>query len=179
MSVFQIFFAYFKIGCMAFGGGYTMLPLIEKEFVQKHHTITQDALYELFTLSMSLPGLIAVNMAMFLGHKIKGYRGSFAAAFGIMLPSILIITVIATFFHSFSEIPAVQSCFKGLNIAVLVIIAHALWSLLKKGIQDKVTFFIFLGVFFGYIITGFNPVLFTIAGALVGLFFIGRRERNA
>lgn len=179
MSIFQIFLSYFKIGCMAFGGGYTMLPLIEKEFVQKYHTIERDALYELFTLSMSLPGLIAVNMAMFLGHKIKGYGGSVAAACGIMLPSILIITVIATFFHSFSEFPIVQSCFKGLNIAVLAIIAHALWSLMKKGIKDKVTFFIFLGVLIGYIATGFNPVLFTIAGALIGLFFLGRRDRHA
>ena len=107
MSIFQIFFSYFKIGCMAFGGGYTMLPLVEKEFVQKHKIIEQEALYELFALSMSLPGLIAVNMAMFLGHKIKGYRGSIAAALGAMLPSILIITVIASLFHSFSDIPAV------------------------------------------------------------------------
>lgn len=179
MSVFQIFLSYFKIGAMAFGGGYTMLPLIEKEFVQKTKVIEQDALYELFTLSMSLPGIIAVNMAMFLGHKIKGYGGSLAAALGVMLPSILIITVIATFFHSFSEIPAVQSCFKGLNIAVLAIIAQALWKLMKKGIQDKVTFAIFLGVFAGYLITGMNPVLFTIAGTLVGLLFIGRRDRHA
>ena len=179
MSIFQIFFSYFKIGCMAFGGGYTMLPLVEKEFVQKHKIIEQEALYELFALSMSLPGLIAVNMAMFLGHKIKGYRGSIAAALGAMLPSILIITVIASLFHSFSDIPAVQSAFKGLNIAVLAIIAQALWQLMKKGIRDKVTFGIFLGVFLGYIITGFNPVLFTIAGTLIGLFFLGRRDRHA
>ncbi|MBQ1252100.1 MAG: chromate transporter [Firmicutes bacterium] len=179
MSYLQIFLSYFKIGCMAFGGGYTMLPLVEKEFVQKHHIIEKDALYELFALSMSLPGLIAVNMAMFLGHKIKGYGGSLVAALGAMLPSILIITVIASFFHSFSDIPAVQSAFKGLNIAVLAIIAEALWKLLQKGIQDKVTLFIFLGVFLGYILTGFNPVLFTIAGTLVGLLFLGRRGRRA
>lgn len=179
MSVFKIFTSYFKIGCMAFGGGYTMLPLIEKEFVQKNNFIEKDTLYELFALSMSLPGIIAVNMAMFLGHQLRGIRGSLAAACGVMLPSIIIITIIASFFHSFSDIPAVQSVFNGLNIAVLAIIAQALWGLLKKGIQDKVTFCIFLGVFLGYLITGLNPVLFTIAGTLVGLLAIGRRDRHA
>lgn len=179
MTLLQIFFSYFKIGCLAFGGGYTMLPLIEKEFVDKRGSIQKDDLYELFALSMSLPGIIAVNMAMFLGHRICGTKGSIVAACGVMLPSILIISVIASFFHSFSEIPAVQSAFHGLNIAVLAIIAQALWKLLQKGIQDKVTFFIFLGVFLGYLITGFNPVLFTIAGTLVGLLFLGRRDRHA
>lgn len=179
MSVFKIFLSYFKIGCMAFGGGYSMLPLLEKEFAEKNRAIDRDALYELFALSMSLPGIIAVNMAMFLGHRLRGYKGAVAAACGVILPSILMITIIATFFHRFSDLPAVQSCFKGLNIAVLAIIAQALWKMLKKGIRDKVTFGIFLGVLVGYLVTGWNPVLFTIAGTLVGLAFLGRRERRA
>lgn len=179
MSVFKIFLSYFKIGSMAFGGGYSMLPLLEKEFTERSQAIDKDTLYELFALAMSLPGIIAVNMAMFLGHRLKGYRGAVAAACGVILPSILIITIIAAFFHQFSDLPAVQSCFKGLNIAVLAIIAQALWKMMKKGIRDKVTFGIFLGVLIGYLITGWNPVIFTIAGTLVGLLFIGRREHHA
>lgn len=178
MSTLKIFLSYFKIGSMAFGGGYAMLPLIEREFVQKYCILEYDTLYKLFTISMSLPGIIAVNMAMFIGYKVNGYRGAIAATLGVITPSIITITIIVSFFYGFSDIPAVQSCFNGLNIAVLAIIADALWKMMKKGIQDKVTFGIFLGVFWGYIITGMNSVLFIITGTLIGLFFIYRREKN-
>lgn len=179
MKLFNIFLTYFKIGCMAFGGGYVMLPLIENEFIKKQQLIEAQEAYELFALAQSLPGIVAVNMAVFLGHRLEGTKGAIAAAIGVMLPSILIITVIAAFFNRFAEIPAVQRIFHGLNIAVLAIIAQALWKMLKTGLKDKVTITIFLGVFLGYMITGFNPVLFTIAGALAGFLLAERREKHA
>ena len=156
-----------------------MLPLIENEFVNRHKIIESEEVYELFALAQSLPGIVAVNMAVFLGHRLATTQGGGCAGVGVMLPSIIIITVIAAFFSRFVEIPAVQSVFRGLNIAVLAIIAQALWKMMKTGLKDKITIGIFLAVFLGYVITGFNPVLFTIAGALVGFLLAGRGEKNA
>ncbi|MGN1012138.1 MAG: chromate transporter [Clostridia bacterium] len=179
MTLLKIFLTYFKIGCMAFGGGYVMLPLIENEFVKKQQIIETEEVYKLFALAQSLPGIVAVNMAVFLGHRLAKTKGAVSAAVGVMLPSIIIITVIAAFFGRFAEIPAVQSVFRGLNIAVLAIIAQALWKMMKTGLKDKITIGIFLAVFLGYVITGFNPVLFTIAGALAGFLLAGRGEKHA
>lgn len=179
MSLFKIFLTYFKIGCMAFGGGYVMLPLIENEFVKRHKIIEAEEVYKLFALAQSLPGIVAVNMAVFLGHRLAKIGGAFVAAVGVMLPSIIIITVIAAFFDRFADLPAVQSIFRGLNITVLAIIAQALWKMIKTGLTDKVTISIFLTVFLGYIITGFNPVIFTVAGALAGFLLAGRGTKNA
>ena len=97
MTLLKIFLTYFKIGCMAFGGGYVMLPLIENEFVKKQQIIEAEEVYKLFALAQSLPGIVAVNMAVFLGHRLAKTKGAVAAAVGVMLPSIIIITVIAAF----------------------------------------------------------------------------------
>lgn len=179
MSLFKIFITYFKIGCMAFGGGYVMLPLIESEFVRKLNIIEAEEVYKLFALAQSLPGIVAVNMAVFLGHRLAKTGGAFVAAVGVMLPSIIIITIVAAFFDRFADLPAVQSIFRGLNIAVLAIIAQALWKMIRTGLTDKITVCVFLAVFLGYIITGFNPVIFTVAGALAGFLLAGRGENHA
>lgn len=179
MPVYRIFLTYLKIGCMAFGGGYVMLPLIESEFVNRHEVIEADDVYRLFALAQSLPGIIAVNMAVFLGHKLRGVRGALAAAVGVILPSIVIITVISVFFQSFASIPWVQSVFKGLNIAVLVIIAQALWKIGKRALKDYITVGIFIIILAGYLITGWNSAVFAAAGAFAGLLLAGRGEKNA
>lgn len=176
MSILNIFITYVKIGCMAFGGGYVMLPLIENQFVFKKNIISTEEVCKLFALAQSMPGIFAVNMAIFLGYHLRKTRGALAAAFGVMLPSIVIITIIAAFFDQFAQLPWVQSIFRGLNIAVLVIIAQALWKMAKTSITDKITFAIFLFVLAVYLITGFNPVFFTIFGCIAGLLLAGRRD---
>ncbi len=178
MSLFTLFITYIKIGAQAFGGGYAMLPLIENAFVTKHRLIGEDELYRLFALSQSLPGLIAVNMAIFLGHRLRGFAGAVVAACGVILPSIVIITLIAAFFRRFADIDAVQRVFRGLNIAVLVIIAHALWKMAKKGLTDIVTMLIFAVVTAASLLTDFNPVFFAIGGALAGLLLAGREVKE-
>ena len=178
MSLLQLFFIYIKIGAQSFGGGYTMLPLIENEFVKKRQVIEEDELYRLFALSQSLPGLIAVNLAIFLGHRLRGVGGALVAAGGVILPSIVIITLIAAFFRRFADIPAVQHVFHGLNIAVLVIIAQALWKMAKTGLTDVVTMLIFAVVTAASLLTDFNPVFFAIGGALAGLLLAGREVEH-
>lgn len=176
MSILNLFLTYVKIGFMAFGGGYVMLPLIENEFVHKHGVLREEEVYKLFALAQSMPGILAVNMAIFLGHQLRKTGGALVAAAGIMFPSILIITIIAAFFGRFAELPWIQSIFHGLNIAVLAIIAQALWKMAKTGIRDKVTFILFLFVLTAYLITGLNPVFFTLFGCIAGLLLAGRSK---
>lgn len=176
MSILHLFLTYMKIGFMAFGGGYVMLPLIENEFVIRRNVISAEELFKLFALAQSMPGILAVNMAIFLGYQLRKTGGALAAAAGVMLPSILIITIIAAFFDRFAELPWVQSIFHGLNIAVLAIIAQALWKMAKVSIKDKMTFVIFLFVLAAYLITGFNPVFFTLFGCMAGLLLAGRSK---
>lgn len=179
MSILKIFITYVKIGFMAFGGGYVMLPLIESQFVMKQKTISAEEVYKLFALAQSMPGILAVNMAMFLGYRLNKIKGAIAAGIGVMLPSILVITIIAAFFNRFADISWVQSIFRGLNIAVVVTIFQALWSMAKKSIYDIFTLIIFLFVLVAYLVTGFNPVIFTILGSIAGLLLAGRSNRHA
>lgn len=179
MSTFKIFLTYIKIGALAFGGGYVMLPLIENEFVKNLNVIEAEEVYELFSLSQTMPGIVAVNMAVFLGHRLRGVKGALAGAIGVMLPSIAIITVIAAFFDRFVDLPWVQSIFRGLNIAVLAIIAQALWKMAKSGIKDICTLSIFLLILAANLITGLNPVIFAVAGVFAGLLFAERRNPHA
>ncbi len=176
MSILNLFLTYVKIGFMAFGGGYVMLPLIENEFVRKRGVLREEEVYKLFALAQSMPGILAVNMAIFLGYQLHKTRGALIAAAGIMFPSILIITVIAAFFDRFAELPWVQSVFHGLNIAVMAIIARALWKMAKTGIKDKVTFALFLFVLIAYLISGINPVFFTLFACIAGLLLAGRSK---
>ncbi len=179
MTLRKIFLTYFKIGCMAFGGGIVMLPLVQNEFGRKQGIITDQEACELFALAQSVPGIVAVNMAVFLGHKLGGIKGAITAAIAVMLPSIIVITIVAAFFRSFADIPWVQRIFHGLNIAVLAVIARALWQMAKNNIKDIPTLAIFIIVLAAYLITGFNPVIFTVAGTLAGLLLAGRGEKNA
>lgn len=174
MNPFSLFCTYFKIGAMAFGGGYTMLPLLEREFVKKRHCIEGDDIFEMFALSQSIPGIIAVNMATFLGYRLGGLRSAIAAACGVMLPSIIIITVIAAFFQNFAEMLWVQSTFRGLNIAIVVLIINVLWKMARKNITDFITFGFFLLTVVFYFLSGLNPMFFVIFGVIGGLLLAGR-----
>lgn len=179
ISLGKIFITYLKIGLMAFGGGYVMLPLIEAEFVNKQKIIEAQEVYQLFSLAQTLPGIVAVNMAIFLGYRLRETRGALVGACGVMLPSIIIITVIASFFTNFIDVPLVQSAFRGLNIAVPVIIAKALWKMAKTNITDKITLGIFIAVFALYLITGLSPIIFAIISVIFGLLIAGKRDADA
>lgn len=178
LTPIKIFFTYLKIGVLAFGGGYVMLPLLEREFSEKKQCIPVEELYELFALAQTIPGLIAVNMATFLGHRLQGVKGALAAASGVIIPSIVIITVIAAFLQGFDEIPWVQSIFHGLNIAIVALILELLWKMGRKNLTDWITLGIFLITVVVYFITGWNPVFFVIFGICAGLLLAGRGQKE-
>ena len=138
-------FAY--IGAFTFGGGYAMLPMFKRELVDKNGWLTEEELADLFSISQCLPGIIAVNAAVFVGHKHKGVSGSIAAALGVVLPSIIVIMCIAVFVSNFADIPLVQKAFTGLRICVSVLIINVIFNLRKHSIIDLPTTLIFIAIF--------------------------------
>lgn len=177
MTLFNIFSTYLKVGFLAFGGGYAMLPILEKEFVVRRQWLTDAELLADFAIANSLPGIIAVNTATFLGYRLKGIKGGLVAALGMIIPSILIITIIAAFFQNFADIPWVQRAFHGLNIAIIVLLVDTIVKMWRRGIRDIITFIIFAAVIITYLLTGLNPVIFVILGAIAGLTLAGRRQK--
>ena len=142
---FLLTFAY--IGAFTFGGGYSMLPMFQRELVEKNKWMTEDELTDIFSISQCLPGIIAANTAVFVGYKHKGILGGIVSALGVALPSIIIILIIATFLTNIVDIPIVQKAFIGLRVCVSILIINAVLRLRKNSIIDLPSVLIFLAVF--------------------------------
>ena len=132
MMFWKLFWTYIKIGTFTIGGGYAMLPLIEREVVDKHHWIDGQEFLDMIALAQAAPGLIAVNSAIFIGWKIYGWRGIVATVLGAVLPSFLIILLIAMVFRDIREYPMVEAIFKGVRPAVVALIAATVIRMLKN-----------------------------------------------
>ena len=128
---FQLFWTYLKIGTFTLGGGYAMLPLIQREVVDRKHWIDEKEFLNMIALAQAAPGLIAVNSAIFIGFRVGGRRGVCGAVLGAVLPSFLIILAIAMVFSEWKELPAVEAVFKGVRPAVVALIAAPLFKLAK------------------------------------------------
>ena len=116
MNVYvDLFMSFARIGAFTFGGGYAMLPMIQKEIVEKHKWATDEEVMDYFAVAQCTPGVIAVNSATFVGTKVKGVLGGAAATLGVIFPAIVIISVIAMVLQSFADIPAVQHAFNGIR----------------------------------------------------------------
>lgn len=121
-----------KIGTFTIGGGYAMLPFIEEEVVNKHHWLDGEEFVNMIALAQAAPGLIAVNSAIFIGHRIAGWKGTVACVLGAVLPSFIIILLIAMFFKEIKDNPTVEAIFKGVRPAVVALIAATVIRLAKK-----------------------------------------------
>jgi chromate transporter len=119
----RMFLTFFRIGAFTIGGGYAMLPLIEREFVEKQGWVSEDEIVDIFAIVQSVPGVIAINSSIFIGYRIAGLAGALAATLGMVLPSFIIISVIAAFFVQFRDIPAVQNAFAGIRAGVTALFA--------------------------------------------------------
>ena len=132
MMFWKLFWTYIKIGTFTIGGGYAMLPLIEREVVDKHHWIDGQEFLDMIALAQAAPGLIAVNSAIFIGWKIYGWRGIVATVLGAILPSFIIILLIAMVFRDIHEYPMVEAVFKGVRPAVVALIAATVVRMSKN-----------------------------------------------
>ena len=131
-QLFRIFAAFFKIGAFTFGGGYAMIPLIQKEAVEKHGWVSDDDILEIIAIAESTPGPIAINSATFVGYRAAGVLGSACATLGVVLPSFVIILALSFVLAQFQNVQAVQYAFNGIRAGVLALLVKALWSMYKK-----------------------------------------------
>ena len=166
----DLFCAFFRIGLFTFGGGYAMLPLLQREIVEKKKWATEEELLDYFAVGQCTPGIIAVNTATFVGFKEKKLSGAVFATLGIVSPSLVIITVIAALLSNFAHIAAVQNAFAGIRVAVCVLILNSIVKLWKKSVVDKLTLGVFIAVFLGSVLLSHvSPVVFIVAAAVLGI----------
>ena len=146
-QLWKLFLAFARVGVMTFGGGYAMIPILEREIVDRHGWATEEELMDYYAVGQCTPGVIAVNTATFIGYKVAGTVGGIVATLGVIFPSVVIITVIAGILTNFADVPAVKSAFAGIRVCVCVLIFNAVLKLWKKAVVDKITLALFLGVF--------------------------------
>lgn len=165
----DLFLTFAKVGVMTFGGGYAMLPMLQREIVENKGWATEEEIMDYFAIGQCTPGVIAVNTATFIGQKQKGIAGGIVASLGIVFPSLVIISMLAGVIEAFSHLAWVQHAFGGVRICVCVLILNAVVKLYKKAVLDKATFAIFLVVALGSYLTDLSPVIFVLAAAGVGI----------
>lgn len=174
----DIFLTFCRIGGLTFGGGYSMLPMLQREVVDRRGWATEQEVLDFFAIAQVLPGMIAINAAIFIGNKVRGRLGGLLAALGVAFPSLVIIVVIAAFISGFVDMPLVQHAFAGIRACVFVLIVQAIRKLAKGALVDPFSVALCLMVFLLSVFTKLNPVLFVIASGLAGLGFSSLKERR-
>ena len=153
---FALFLAFARVGVMTFGGGYAMIPILEREIVDRHGWASEEELMDYYAVGQCTPGVIAVNTATFIGYKVAGTIGGIVATLGVVFPSVVIITAIAGILTNFADVPAVKSAFAGIRVCVCVLIVQAVLRLWKKSVVDRQTLLLYLIVF---LLTAFSSRL--------------------
>ena len=180
-TLVELFFVFFKIGAVTFGGGLAMLPIIEKELVIKRKWVTKDTLLDYFAIGQATPGIIAVNVATFLGYSRAGILGAIIATLGVVTPSIIIISIIAKFLSGFSENITVKKALAGINVVVAALLTKVLWGFRKKIFSSILAFILFLLAFLGVAFFNVNTILIVVASIFIGLgfFFLNNNSSNS
>lgn len=175
----EMFWTFAKVGVMTFGGGYAMLPILQREIVDNKGWATEEELMDYFAIGQCTPGVIAVNTATFIGQKHKGIWGGIIATLGVVFPSLIIISLLAGVIEAFSHIVWVQNAFGGIRVCVCVLIANAVVKLFKKAVVDKATLVIFVAVTLGSVFIDISPVIFVVLAAVAGIVLktIGGKEK--
>ena len=173
-ELWEMFITFAKVGVMTFGGGYAMLPILQREVVEKKKWATKEELADYFAIGQCTPGVIAVNTATFIGQKKRGNIGGIFTTLGVVFPSLVIICILAGLISNFADLPVVQNAFSGVKVCVCVLILNAVLKLLKKSVVDKPTMAIFLIVLVGSVAADLmgvkiSPVVFVIWAAVMGL----------
>ncbi|MBR0163187.1 MAG: chromate transporter [Lachnospiraceae bacterium] len=179
-ELFDLYIAFFKIGCVNFGGGYAMLPLLEKDLVTRRGWTTMEHLRDYFAIGQCTPGIIALNVSTFIGYNKKKLPGAIAATCGFLTGPILLILIIAAFLTNFADLAIVQHAFAGIRVCVCVLIVQAVLRLWNKSVIDVLSFLIFLVIFVLNVSSRFLPwsvpaALLVIAAGIFGILF-GRTE---
>ncbi|MDE6182297.1 MAG: chromate transporter [Eubacteriales bacterium] len=165
----ELFITFFKIGAFTFGGGLAMFPMLRIELIEKRNWITEDDLMNYYSIGQCTPGIIAVNTATFVGHKMKGKIGAIFATFGIVCPSLIIILAIAGIIKNFLDIQWVVHMFNGIKIAVAVLILDTVLGLLKKNVKKKNEIALFLIALILNFVLKTSPFYIIFASIILGV----------
>jgi chromate transporter len=173
----DIFLTFFKIGSFTIGGGYAMLPIIQKEVAEKKKWLSDEEFLDSIAVTNSLPGPLAINCATFVGFKTAGFAGAISAALGAVMPSFLIILVIAIFFVSIKDSLVIEYVFAGIRPAVVALIAFALVKLVKSMGVNLVNISISLAVMLLILLLNFHPIITIVICGCLGFFFFRKEEK--
>ena len=168
-ELWDLFWTFARMGVMTFGGGYAMLPILQREVVESKRWATEEEIMDYYAIGQCTPGIIAVNTATFIGQKKRGIAGGIAATLGLVFPSVVIISILAGLITNFSHLVWVQNAFAGIQVCVCVLIFNAVMKLLKKSVVDQRTAAIFAVVLVGSVFLDLSPAWFVIAAAVAGI----------
>ena len=179
----DLYLTFARVGVMMFGGGYAMLPLLERDLVQDRGWTTTQDLTDYFAIGQCTPGLIALNVSTFIGSRRKGIPGAIAATTGFVTIPIVIILIIATFLQGFADYSVVQNAFAGIRVCVCVLIIQAVLRLWGKSVVDKTTLALYIGVFLMTALSGVLPLavpaaVLVIISGMLGVIIGGFRDKN-
>ena len=165
----EYYISWFKMGLFTFGGGYAMLPMIQKEVIEKHHWATEDEVMNYYAIGQCTPGVIAVNTATFIGYKLKGVAGGIVCTLGVISPSVLIITLIAALISNFSDLLIVQKALQGIRVAVCVLMTYSIIKLWKSSVKNIAGIVLCLTVFTLSFFTSISTVILVILAGISGV----------
>ena len=176
-KLLELYCTFFRIGGLTFGGGMAMLPMLKREIVEKYGWATEEELLDIYAIGQCTPGVIAVNTSTYIGYQQGKLVGSIFATLGMISPSLIIISLIASILKEFMALPIVLHALAGIRITVCALMLNTVFSLMKSGIKDKLGVLLFL---FGFLLATFTPIptiLLVVCAADIGIFVKLRKER--
>lgn len=165
----KLFLTFAKIGAFTFGGGYAMIPLIQREVVDRTHWLEEKDILDIIAIAESTPGPIAINTATFVGFRVGGVFGAACATFGVIVPSFVIIYLVSLLLRQFSSLPPVRYAFAGIRAGVLALILRALWSMYKQCPKGLIAYVLMAAAFLVAAFTDINVIFIIIVCGLLGL----------
>ena len=174
----DLFLTFAKVRVCTFGGGYAMLPILQREVVEKKGWATDEELTDYFAVGQCTPGIIAINTATFIGYKYRGVPGGVLATLGVVFPSLIIITAIAAFLSNFADIPVVRHALAGINAAVVALIASSVLKLAKSNLKDAVSGGIFLAGLALALLLKLSPVILIVCAGVIGWVVYGLIQKG-
>ncbi|KIL40376.1 chromate transporter [Gordoniibacillus kamchatkensis] len=176
-QLWEIFWTFLKIGPATFGGGYAMIPVIEKEVVGARQWVTPNEMTDVLSIAGSAPGGIGVNASAFIGYKIAGIPGAAAAVFGITLPTFMIAFILSLIFVQIEHNPKIAAALEGIHAAIVGLIIIAAFKMGKSAVFDKTTLILMIGAVVVLLTTGIHPLIVILFGLFIGIVCVSAKEK--
>lgn len=177
LTYWELFIFFLKLGPMTFGGGYAMIPLLEREMIEKKRWMSNQDLSEIVALAGSVPGAMAINIATFTGYRRGGLVGAMMATIGILIPTFILILALSFVYLQFEDNAKVEAAFQGIAAGVVALIAFAGYKIAKTALYDKVTWVIMSLVLLVLFFTSIHPVLIIVIGLATGIVLVKLKSK--